>query len=324
GPRVSGTTQRRLNGTYYIQDSWTPPDIHHEKGMACIDCHTARETMGDGQIYGYMEHGEEVLCESCHGTFAEAATLKTKKGNPLKNLVREGDAIYLVGKIDGKKRLVPQAKEVAARNARAKKAMTQEHAKLACYACHTSWNVDFFGFHLDRNEQFTMLDNMNGRRTAGRVQTQEKVFATMRQLTLGWDSSGRIATYIVGFSTMCTVHDKDGKTVMEQEMPATAANLSGMTMVHHQVHTVRKRARDCVECHRSETAWGLGSASFRLVRSGLFGASERGLEVVALDRKNLAKSGPREGVPIEGGAERISVLEDPVQGHARWIAVAGK
>lgn len=328
GPRVGGTTSRRLNGTYYIQDTWTPPDIHHEKGMACVDCHTGRETMGDGQIYGFMEHGTEVGCETCHGSFAEPATFKTRKGNALKNLVREGEKVFLVGKLDGKRRAVPQAKDVATKgrpghNARAEKAMTAEHAKLTCYACHTSWNVDFFGFHLDRNEQFTMLDNMNGRRTAGRVQTQEKVFASMRQLTLGWDSSGRIATYIVGFSTMCTVHDKDGKTVIEQEMPATAAGLSGMTMVHHQVHTVRKRARDCVECHRAPEAWGMGSPSFRLMRSQVFAVGERGLEVAAFDRKNPGKSVQREPIPMEG-AERVSVLEDHITGHARWIAVGTK
>ncbi len=328
GPRAAGTTQRRLNGTYYIQDTWTPPDIHHEKGMACVDCHSGRETMGDGQIYGFMEHGTEVTCETCHGTFSEAATFKSRKGHVQKNLVREGDRVFLVGKLDGKKRAVPQAKDVVTKgasghNARAEKAMTAEHAKLACYACHTSWNVDFFGFHLDRHEQFTMLDNMNGRRTAGRVQTQEKVFASMRQLTLGWDSLGRISTYIVGFSTMCTVHDKDGKTVMEQEMPRTDAGLSGMTMVHHQVHTVRKRARECVECHRAPEAWGLGSPSFRLMRSTIFGASERGLEVISLDRKNPAKSIHRDPVPTEP-AERVSVLEDHVSGHAKWIAVGTK
>jgi hypothetical protein len=328
GPRVPGTTPRRLNGTYYIQDTYTPPDIHHEKGMACVDCHTARETMGDGQIYGYMENGTEVTCDSCHGTFTERATFKTRKGNVMKNLVRDGEQVYLVGKLDGKKHVVPQALDIVSpgapgHNSRAQRAMTKEHEKLACWACHTSWNVDFFGFHLDRHEGFTMLDQINGRRTAGRVQTQEKVFATTRQLTLGWDSLGRISTYIVGFSTMCTVHDKDGKTVMEQEMPITAAGLSGMTMVHHMVHTVRKRARECVECHRSPEAWGLGSPSFRLARSTLFAASPRGLEAITLDRKNPAKSVPKEGVEIEG-ATHVSVLEDPIQGHARWIAVASK
>jgi hypothetical protein len=326
GPRVPGTTDRRLNGTYYLKDEFTPPDIHHEKGMACVDCHTAKETMGDGQIYGYMEHGTEVRCESCHGTFDTEATLKTARGIVMKNLVREGDLVYLVGKLDGKRHLVKQAKAVvtpgtASHNPHAQRAMTSEHKRLACYACHTSWNVDFFGFHLDRHEGFTMLDTISGRRTTGRVTTLEKVFATFRQPRFGWDSQGRISTYLVGFSSMCTVHDKDGHEVLDQQMPETAAGLSGMTMIHHQVHTVRRRARECVECHRSPEAWGLGSSSFRLARSLVFGASERGLEVVALDRKNPGKSLARDGW-TGPPATRVSVLEDPIQGHARWIAVA--
>ena len=31
------------------------PDIHFEKKMGCVDCHTAQETMGDGKIYGRMK-----------------------------------------------------------------------------------------------------------------------------------------------------------------------------------------------------------------------------------------------------------------------------
>ncbi|HZU98464.1 MAG TPA: hypothetical protein VFF73_17295 [Planctomycetota bacterium] len=329
GPRVPGTTPRRINGTYYIQDTYTPPDIHHEKGLACIDCHMDRETMGDGQVYGYMEHGTETTCETCHGGFTGPATFKTKKGNVLKNLQRDGEQVFLIGKLDGKRHVVPQAFDVITpgrpgHNSHAAAAMTNEHARVACYACHSSWNVDFFGFHLDRHEGFTMLDCMNGRRTAGRVTTMEKVFATTRQLTLGWDSSGRISTYIVGFSTMCTVHDKDGKTVLDQQMPETAGHLSGMTMVHHQVHTVRKRARECVECHRSSEAWGMGSASFRLMRSTVFGGTEHGLESIVFDRKNPPKSVPNETLPIEGGVTRVAVLEDAIQGHARWIALAGR
>ncbi|MBI3726110.1 hypothetical protein HY251_19445, partial [bacterium] len=326
GPNVPGTTDKRLNGTYYIHDEHTPPDIHHEKGLACIDCHTSRETMGDGNIYGYMEHGTETTCESCHGAPDAYATMKTRRGVLLSNVKRDGDRFFLTGKLDGKRHELVQAKDVVTKghpryNERAARAMTKDHGRVACYSCHSAWNTDFFGFHLDRHEGFTMLDTISGRRTPGRVTTLEKVFASFRQLTLGWDSQGRVSPYIVGFSTMCTFHDKDGKTVLDQQMPETAAGLSGMTMIHHQVHTVRSRARECADCHRSPQALGLGSASFRLARTTLFAASQRGLEVVSLDRKNLAQSAPQEGFAAGAPAASVSVLEDPVQGHARWIAV---
>ncbi len=61
GPDVPGTTAKRLNGVFYVRDDRvTPPDIHHERGMNCIDCHTARDTMGDGTIYPLMDHAVEI------------------------------------------------------------------------------------------------------------------------------------------------------------------------------------------------------------------------------------------------------------------------
>jgi hypothetical protein len=88
--------------------------------------------------------------------------------------------------------------------------MTSEHEKLECYTCHNGWNVDFFGFHFDRNEQFTQLDLLSGERTPGRVTTQEKVFATFNQLRLGWNHEGEIAPWLVGFSTIGSAHDAQG------------------------------------------------------------------------------------------------------------------
>ena len=45
------------------------PDIHFEKKMGCVDCHTAQETMGDGKIYGRMKDQIEIRCEDCHGGY---------------------------------------------------------------------------------------------------------------------------------------------------------------------------------------------------------------------------------------------------------------
>jgi len=44
------------------------PDVHREKGMRCMDCHTAREVHGDGVAHdSYMRPGVlETTCERCH------------------------------------------------------------------------------------------------------------------------------------------------------------------------------------------------------------------------------------------------------------------
>ena len=43
-------------------------DIHYEKGMICIDCHSAEEMHGDGIIYSNQMQAVKVTCEDCHRT----------------------------------------------------------------------------------------------------------------------------------------------------------------------------------------------------------------------------------------------------------------
>ena len=99
GPDIPGTTDTLLNRTYYLSDpDMTPPDVHHERGMHCIDCHTARDVMGDGDLLGNMEHAVEITCTACHGTFDEPATLRTERGAPLEHLRFEGERHYIQNK----------------------------------------------------------------------------------------------------------------------------------------------------------------------------------------------------------------------------------
>ena len=196
-----------------------------------------------------------------------------------------------------------------------------EHERLECYTCHAGWNVNFLGFHFDRNESLTQLDLLSGRRTPGRVTTQEKVFTTWKSFYAGLNESGRVAPYLTGFSTMGSVRDEAGELIVDQELPVTAAGLSGMTMVHHQLHSNRPTARSCVECHRSSATWGLGSANFRLGRQLAFVADRRGMEVLALNRAQLAASTPLAKLVLPDIVD-IEILADDLSGHARYVFCA--
>jgi hypothetical protein len=327
GPDIAGTTDALLNRVFYLDDpSIVPPDVHHERGMACIDCHTQSDVMGDGTLYGAMERAVEISCSDCHGTFTQPATLRTARGTPLEHLAMENGEVFLTSKVDGVRRRVPQAVQVldskrSEFNPRAKLAMTAEHEKLECYACHASWNVNFIGFHFDRNESLTQLDLLSGKRSAGRVTTQEKVFATWKSFFAGLNESGRVAPYLTGFSTMGSVRDKAGELIVDQALPETAARLSGATMIHHQTHTNRPTARSCVECHRSSATWGMGSANFRLTRQLAVVGDRRGLEVVALDRAQLPASIPLAKLVLPDIVD-VELDCDPLQGHARRAFVA--
>jgi len=60
---------------FYIEDEdgtndvdETPPDIHTEKGMGCIDCHTMDELHGPEHMTERLEFETRVRCQSCHGS----------------------------------------------------------------------------------------------------------------------------------------------------------------------------------------------------------------------------------------------------------------
>jgi hypothetical protein len=322
GPDVPGTTGKLQNGVFYVRDdALTPEDVHHQQGMHCIDCHTAADTMGDGNIHPQMDHAVEVECTSCHGTFERVSDLTTSKGRRLSQLSRERDDVFLRSKVTGRRHRVTQVKHVLdpARpefNAAAAAAMTREHARLECYTCHNGWNVNFFGFHFDRNEQFTQLDLISGERTPGRVTTQEKVFASFNQLRLGFNHEGMIAPWIVGFSTIGSAHGPRGEPLLRQSAPQTAAGLSGVTMVPHQMHTTRREARSCVDCHRGAAVYGVGSPNYRLAREFGYAVGAGGFHAVAWHAATPARTAAVAGVAVEGGPRALALRLDPVHGRA--------
>ncbi|MHC4820293.1 MAG: cytochrome c3 family protein, partial [Planctomycetota bacterium] len=145
-PDAAGFARKRLNGLFYIEDpAVNPPDIHHARGMQCADCHTAVDTMGDGHIYTRMEDAVETECSSCHGTPEAYATGRTDRGNEVRGLLKREDGYWLRSPSDSTMRRVKQARDVVDPthrdfNRKAAMAMTSDHSRLECDACHTSWN----------------------------------------------------------------------------------------------------------------------------------------------------------------------------------------
>ncbi len=264
--------------------------------------------MGDGRLLSKMEEGTEITCEACHGTYEQRSELKTERGTKLKHLFERDDEGWMRSKVTGAEHRIKQAVDVVTEghkdyNAEAARAMTGAHGNVACYTCHAGWNVNFLGFHFYRNEALTQMDLLTGERTPGRVTTQEKVFTTWKSFYAGLDEKGRVAPYLTGFSTMGTVDDADGNRILDQVLPVTKNGLSGLTMIHHQLHSTRPTARSCVECHRASETWGLGSGNFRLGRQVAYLADRRGIEALAFDRENPQNSVPLSMLALSNVAE---------------------
>jgi hypothetical protein len=99
----------------------TPDDIHHEKGMGCIDCHSTGATHGRGKIYGRMKlatHEEDVLCETCHGTVTmypehNGVNIVDQGGQAISNTYRNNNNEYwLVSKLNGSTHFIPLTRDL--------------------------------------------------------------------------------------------------------------------------------------------------------------------------------------------------------------------
>ena len=64
-------------------------DIHLEKGMQCIDCHTTQDMHGDGNIYPQMTDYIEIRCVDCHGTVAHRTDLLSSGHSWARNDLRK-------------------------------------------------------------------------------------------------------------------------------------------------------------------------------------------------------------------------------------------
>jgi hypothetical protein len=155
-----GGKQSKLHGKYYNHLS---PDVHYERGMQCIDCHTFKEIMGDGNIYGKKEQAVEIECANCHGTPTEypwdnegkvttsgaikgdGTTYGISGGDEFKNIEKQGDKLTLTSKYDGKEHEIPILKTINDKAqwdddaGRVAMSAIPHINSLECYACHASW-----------------------------------------------------------------------------------------------------------------------------------------------------------------------------------------
>jgi len=110
----------------------TPPDVHYEAGMGCIDCHNSFDLHGgdvnagdNARILSRMHQAVAIQCESCHGsvdsyaqtTIGTAYDGQTRElatdanGRILDHVVKEGNDFYMYSKLTGNRHYVPQTRD---------------------------------------------------------------------------------------------------------------------------------------------------------------------------------------------------------------------
>jgi hypothetical protein len=153
---------------YGLDPRRMPPDIHHEKGLGCIDCHNGREVMGPGPVAHQAGDQVAIRCQDCHGTPDRGP--KTKKlpsraekdqgtvtewvvdsrGNPLSNVRREANRTILISRVTGNRHRIPT---LNGSDVPVEHRIPAHIQKMECHSCHAFWGYQDFGFHLIREER---------------------------------------------------------------------------------------------------------------------------------------------------------------------------
>lgn len=265
------------------------PDVHAQKGMSCIDCHTPFEIMGDGRLYGRMRHATEIRCETCHGgpdgppaygppdpaaryqaTYgplkkapkltASARLAISAKGRPLPNL-RAGDkglTLFLRSK-PGQSLVCPRIDADPRHN-------LPGHRRLACQACHSRWTPQCYGCHDYRRQKGAMWDFAAGRPTPGSWEETRDLYRFLGSV-LGVDGRGQVRPFVPGCQVALTVQDKSGRPAGGALRVAKGgAAGGGLVMTPISPHTTRTEVRPCEDCHQRGRALGLGGGPAPLNR----------------------------------------------------------
>ncbi len=231
-----GMNSRQLPGArFYLEIA---DDVHHSKGMECIDCHTRNEIMGDGTSYAHYEDQLEISCSMCHSENPG----KTRKNELLTNVVKQDGNWSLVGKVDEKLRPLKGPKKGVCD--------FSGHKRVTCEACHSTWVAQCYGCHAKRDASQTHLDKLSLKETAGWWEEGRSYIRYEKPMLGVWDDEVVIVT--PGCQDIVTVVDKDGDI---------EKSFNRFTMAAINPHTTQAKGRSCVDCHASTKTLGLGEGT---------------------------------------------------------------
>ncbi len=260
------------------------PDVHFERGMACIDCHTWRETMGDGREHRHAGEQVEIRCEDCHresrpqiagqGDF-DIIELKImgmrqwagdslrvvkaeKSGNPLLNVFLDGgNRLIVKGKNSGRVYHPTSPATICTRE-------ISGHRRLSCQSCHTAWAPQCVSCHTEFDPAQPGFDHLAGKATKGRwVEYSGDFYADPPALGVR-KSAGKevIETFVPGMILTINTEKKP------DDPPGENDQLFRRLYAPISAHTIAAKGRDCQSCHNQPLAMGFGRGTLVFTKTG--------------------------------------------------------
>jgi hypothetical protein len=315
-------------------------DVHLERGMECIDCHTQSDIMGDGNIYSRQYQAVEIRCETCHGdskSFPRISKINnaldpairlsrhyqgftnkvgdamavSANNRKLTNVKMEGKKFITYSKRTGKARIIPLAK-----SQRWGHNIPGHREKLSCTSCHSQWVPRCEGCHMTLTSE-----NSNG---TAQPNTWNPFQFTMKheQPGLMIGPRGKVVPMLSQPTHTLTVLDQKEKAVPVidgyGDSPGeyrhweftNAEGYSGSNLAYGtQPHSVSKKVRSCQSCHLSPETLGMGEGDLR-IKNNATGKYDRLNSLVRTNKVlNISKFSPRtkinpKGQPIAGTGQQ--------------------
>jgi len=263
-------------------------DVHTARGLDCIDCHTQRDIMGDGNLYSKQHQAVEIRCETCHGddsTYPMISKVtelndrvirlsKHYKGKPnsvgdwmavserkqrMTNVKVQNGKMVTIGKQSGRVYNIPLLRDKQIHF------IPQHQSRLECTACHSQWVVGCQSCHASMK--------------LGQVElkTSERTPIKIQQPYLMIGPRGKVAPMFAQPERHFSMLDEKGNPILAlgstgqhrgkyQEWHFTNPNTSsGSNLVYSlNPHSTGTKVRSCESCHLSPETLGLGKGDLKI------------------------------------------------------------
>jgi len=256
-------------------------DIHSEKGLVCIDCHTSYELMGDGTYTLHKEEQMKVQCIDCHlisipktqkvndfdfesKKIARLEGLSDNKKNyltvtkndfPLVNGFYENGKAFLIQKSSGQISEIKSPLSVCIEG--------KAHINLSCNTCHNSWSPQCIGCHTEFDKDGTMFDLLSNNESKGEWHEYSKDLLAepavlgVREINENGNRKNIVEEFIPGM--ILTINKDRTQTEKKSFKRLYAPGFS---------HTIRRESRSCESCHNNSLALGYGRGRLEYKISG--------------------------------------------------------
>lgn len=255
------------------------PDIHHQLGLSCIDCHCSTELMGDGKKHYHKEEAVKIQCQDCHlgndpvisvklqdadretqliawlrNYSASKDILKTQNGGiPIVNSYYENGKVFMITKLTSQ--VLETRKQSPACSG------SQAHKRLDCNACHTAWAPQCLGCHTTFESQTPGYDMLTRKQTSGSwVEYAGKYLA--EPPTLGINEAngapGKVQTFVPGM-----ILSVDKSSFKKGDPPHFFRLFAPSS-----AHTTQRSSRSCISCHNDPLAIGYGRGELQFSGKG--------------------------------------------------------